>query len=56
MQKKDDVGKFRQLDDIMLIDGYPAYEQLLSVAENYMQLVCEVKGHSLLFVSFSLIQ
>ena len=44
MQKGDDLGKFRLLDEIMLIDGYPGYQHLLSIAENSMQLVCEVKG------------
>ena len=47
MQKGDDIGKFRQLDEIVLIDGYPGYEHLLSVAENSMQSVCDVKGHPL---------
>ena len=51
MQKGDDIGKFRQLDEIVLIDGYPGYEHLLSVAENSMQLVCDVKGHPL-FILF----
>nr|GMN68429.1 hypothetical protein TIFTF001_037482 [Ficus carica]GMN68441.1 hypothetical protein TIFTF001_037494 [Ficus carica] len=43
MKKGDDLGKFRQLDEIMLIDEYPAYQHLLSIAEDAMQLVCEVK-------------
>ncbi|POO03869.1 Ribonuclease H2, subunit B [Trema orientale] len=43
MKKGDDLGKFRQLDEIMLIDGYPGYQHLLSIADNSMQLVCEVK-------------
>jgi ribonuclease H2 subunit B len=44
MQKGDDSGKFRQLDEIMFINGYPGYQHLLSIAENSMQVVCEVKG------------
>lgn len=44
MQKRDDLGKFRQLDEILFIDGYPSYQQLISIAENCMQVVCEVKG------------
>lgn len=44
MQKGDDPGKFRQLDDIMFINGFPGYQHLLSVAEKSMQVVCEVKG------------
>ncbi|KAG7029739.1 Ribonuclease H2 subunit B [Cucurbita argyrosperma subsp. argyrosperma] len=43
MKKGDDPGKFRQLDDIMFINGYPGYLHLLSVAEKSMQVVCEVK-------------
>ncbi|KAL5537672.1 hypothetical protein UlMin_043997 [Ulmus minor] len=43
MMKGDDLGKFRQLDEILLIDGYPGYQQLLSIAENCMQIVCQVK-------------
>uniref|UniRef100_A0A803PW02 Ribonuclease H2 subunit B n=1 Tax=Cannabis sativa TaxID=3483 RepID=A0A803PW02_CANSA len=43
MKKGDDLGKFRQLDEIMLIDGFPGYQHLLSIAEKSMQLVCEVK-------------
>jgi len=44
MQKGDDLGKFRQLDEILFIDGYPGYQQLMSLVENCMQVVCEVKG------------
>lgn len=44
MQKGDDPGKFRQLDEILFVDGYPKYQQLMSTAENCMQVVCEVKG------------
>ncbi|XP_062164503.1 uncharacterized protein LOC133871142 [Alnus glutinosa] len=43
MKKGDDSGKFRQLDEIMFINGYPGYQHLLSIAENSMQVVCEVK-------------
>ncbi|CAN0836882.1 Ribonuclease H2 subunit B [Linum grandiflorum] len=39
----DDLGKFRQLDEIMFIDGYPGYQHLMSIAENCMQVVCEMK-------------
>lgn len=44
LQKRDDPGKFRPLDEIIFIDGYPGYQQLLSIAENSMQVVCEIKG------------
>ncbi|CAL0305673.1 unnamed protein product [Lupinus luteus] len=43
MKKGDDPGKFRQLDEILFIDGYPGYQQLTSIVENHMQVVCEVK-------------
>ncbi|KAF3446485.1 hypothetical protein FNV43_RR11664 [Rhamnella rubrinervis] len=43
MKKGEDPGKFRQLDEIIFIDGYPGYQHLLSVAEKSMQVVCEVK-------------
>ncbi|KAL5546840.1 hypothetical protein UlMin_006527 [Ulmus minor] len=44
MMKGDDLRKFMQLDEILLIDGYPRYQQLLSIAENCMQIVCQGKG------------
>ncbi|XP_019265951.1 PREDICTED: ribonuclease H2 subunit B [Nicotiana attenuata] len=43
MKKKDDLGKFRQLDEITYVVGYPGYQNLSSVAENCMQVVCDVK-------------
>ncbi|KAB1204454.1 Ribonuclease H2 subunit B [Morella rubra] len=43
MKKRDNPGKFRQLDEIMFITGYPGYQHLLLIAENSMQVVCEVK-------------
>uniref|UniRef100_A0A2P2J3D0 Ribonuclease H2 subunit B n=1 Tax=Rhizophora mucronata TaxID=61149 RepID=A0A2P2J3D0_RHIMU len=43
MKKGDDLGKFRQLDDIIFIDGYPGYQHLIPIADNCMQLVCEIK-------------
>ena len=47
-QKGDDLGRFRQLDEILFIDGYPGYMQLMSVVENCMQVVSEVKGDYIL--------
>ena len=44
MQKGDDPGKFRQLDEILFINGYPEYCHLIPIAENTMQVVCEIKG------------
>ncbi|XP_028781295.1 ribonuclease H2 subunit B-like isoform X2 [Neltuma alba] len=43
MKKGEDPGKFRQLDEILFVDGYPEYQHLLSTVENCMQVVCEVK-------------
>lgn len=43
MKKGDDLGRFRQLDEILFIDGYPGYMQLMSVVENCMLVVSEVK-------------
>lgn len=48
MQKNDDQGKFRQLDEITYVVGYPGYQHLSSVAENCMQVVCDVKGDNTL--------
>lgn len=49
MQKGDDLGKFRQLDEMLFIDGYPGYQQIMSLVENCMQVVCEVKGSILVY-------
>ncbi|CAN4122142.1 unnamed protein product [Withania somnifera] len=43
MKKNDDSGKFRQVDEIIYVVGYPGYQHLSSVAENCMQVVCDVK-------------
>ena len=45
MQKRDDQGKFRQLEEIMFVNGYPGYQHLISISENCMQVVCEIKGN-----------
>lgn len=47
MQKGDESGKFRQLDEIIYIDGYPGYQQVASLAEKSMEVVCDVKGSNL---------
>lgn len=46
MQKGTDLGMFRQLDEILYVEGYPGYLHLMSMAVDSMQLVCEVKGNS----------
>ncbi|KAJ4721821.1 ribonuclease H2 subunit B [Melia azedarach] len=43
LKKADCPGKFRSLDEIIFIDGYPGYQHLLPLAENCMQVVCEIK-------------
>ncbi|XP_042477563.1 ribonuclease H2 subunit B isoform X1 [Macadamia integrifolia] len=43
MKKGHDQGKFRQLDEIMFVSGYPGYQHLLSITEDSMKVVCEIK-------------
>lgn len=43
MKKGEDPGKFRQLDEIVFIQGYPGYQHLLSIADKSMQVVCDFK-------------
>lgn len=43
MKKGDDPGKFRQLDEMIFINGYPGYRYLLSIVETSMQVVCDIK-------------
>ncbi|KAA8521027.1 hypothetical protein F0562_011685 [Nyssa sinensis] len=43
MKKGDDPGKFRRLDEIIFVDGYPGYQHLSSIAEKLMQVVCDFK-------------
>ncbi|KAK4399829.1 Ribonuclease H2 subunit B [Sesamum angolense] len=43
MKKGNDPGKFRQLDEIIYIHGYPGYQSLSSIAEKSMQVVCDLK-------------
>ncbi|GER46933.1 ribonuclease H2 subunit B domain-containing protein [Striga asiatica] len=43
MKKGTDPGKFRQLDEIIYVSGYPGYESLSSVADTAMQVVCDLK-------------
>ncbi|THG21484.1 hypothetical protein TEA_024288 [Camellia sinensis var. sinensis] len=42
-KKGDDPGKFRQLEEIIFINGYPGYQYLFSIAEKSMQVVCDIK-------------
>ncbi|KAF6174301.1 hypothetical protein GIB67_040794 [Kingdonia uniflora] len=43
MKKDGDKGKFRQLDEIMFINDYPGYQNILPLAQLCMEIVCEVK-------------
>uniref|UniRef100_A0A1D1YJ70 Ribonuclease H2 subunit B n=1 Tax=Anthurium amnicola TaxID=1678845 RepID=A0A1D1YJ70_9ARAE len=43
MKRGNDHGMFRELDEILFVDGYPGYRHLLSIAKDSMELVCEVK-------------
>ncbi|KAI5586968.1 hypothetical protein BDE02_06G247000 [Populus trichocarpa] len=43
LKKRDDLGKFRQLDEIIFINDYPGYQHLMSIAENCIGVVCEIK-------------
>ncbi|XP_044966862.1 ribonuclease H2 subunit B isoform X2 [Hordeum vulgare subsp. vulgare] len=44
-----DLGKFRQLDEILYVEGYPGYQNLMSIAGKHMELVCEVKVANMKF-------
>lgn len=43
LKKGKEQGMFRQLDEILFVNDYPSYQCLLSLAEESMPLVCEVK-------------
>ncbi|OVA08302.1 Ribonuclease H2 [Macleaya cordata] len=43
MKNEGDQGKFRQLDEILFVNTYPGFQHLLSIAEDSMQIVCEMK-------------
>ncbi|KAK8943351.1 hypothetical protein KSP40_PGU000656 [Platanthera guangdongensis] len=43
LKKGKERGMFRQLDEILFVNDYPSYQRLLSLAEESMPLVCEVK-------------
>lgn len=49
LQKGEDPGKFRQLDEILYVEGYPGYQHLLSLAEKSMEIVCQTQGKLLLY-------
>eukprot|EP01018_Ginkgo_biloba_P022692 Gb_16854 [translate_table: standard] len=43
MKKGDEPGKFRALDEIMFVEGYPGYNLLLPLMHDLLVIVCEVK-------------
>ncbi|CAH2078448.1 unnamed protein product [Thlaspi arvense] len=43
MKNGEDPGKFRQLDEILYVEGYPGYQHLLSLAEKSMEIVCQTQ-------------
>uniref|UniRef100_A0A0D3DF62 CTP synthase n=2 Tax=Brassica oleracea var. oleracea TaxID=109376 RepID=A0A0D3DF62_BRAOL len=43
MKKGEDPGKFRQLDEILFVEGYPEYQHLLPLAEKSMEIVCQTQ-------------
>ncbi|KAH0449985.1 hypothetical protein IEQ34_020677 [Dendrobium chrysotoxum] len=43
LKKGKEQGVFRQIDEILFNNDYPSYQRLVSLAEQSMQLVCEVK-------------
>ncbi|VVB12302.1 unnamed protein product [Arabis nemorensis] len=43
MKKGEDPGKFRQVDEILFVEGYPGYQLLLSLAEKCMDVVCQTQ-------------
>lgn len=54
LQKGHDHGMFRELNEILFVEGYPGYQYLLSMAKDSMELICEVKGEKwcIFFPSF----
>ncbi|KAL3677560.1 hypothetical protein R1sor_027508 [Riccia sorocarpa] len=43
MKKGDDLGKFRALDDMMCVDGYPGYMRLVPLLTSCIHVICEVR-------------
>nr|XP_043613080.1 ribonuclease H2 subunit B isoform X2 [Erigeron canadensis] len=43
MKNGDDLGKFRQLDEIIYLQDYPGYHHLATIAEKSMEVVCDCK-------------
>ncbi|GBG77544.1 hypothetical protein CBR_g23989 [Chara braunii] len=43
MKKGDDAGKFRDLDDVLYVAGFPGYSRLKTLLEEQLELVCDVQ-------------
>lgn len=52
LQKGDDMGKFRSMDDIVSVDGFPGYTCLLPFLSASLDILCEVRGELLNLVYF----
>ena len=52
LQKGDDMGKFRSMDDIVSVDGFPGYACLLPFLSASLDILCEVRGGLLNLVYF----
>lgn len=48
MKKGDEPGKFRALDEIMFVEGYPGYGHLLPLMHELLEAVCDIKEIGLL--------
>ncbi|EYU22394.1 hypothetical protein MIMGU_mgv1a013487mg [Erythranthe guttata] len=42
MKKGNEPGKFRQLDEIIYVDGYPGYQTLSQISDKTMEVVCDI--------------
>lgn len=43
MKRADDVGKFRLLEEILYVEGYPGYMNLIQLSQHLLDAVCEVR-------------
>ncbi|KAH7284490.1 hypothetical protein KP509_34G056400 [Ceratopteris richardii] len=43
MKKGDDAGKFRSLEEILYVEGYPGYQHLSLLLADMLDVICEVR-------------
>lgn len=43
MKREDDLGKFRSLEEILFVEGYPGYSHLKPLLQHSLDAVCEVR-------------